>query len=44
MKAQYAILRFAKYKGLKSATLSLTMSAPRKNTPAIRMWTRPAVI
>ena len=36
---QYAILRFAKYKGRRSGTLKPTTSAPKRNTPAIPMWT-----
>ena len=42
MKAQYGILRFAKYKGLKSGTSKPITSAPRKLTPAIPTWTPPA--
>ena len=37
-KAQYAIMRFAKYKGLKSAISRPITSAQRKSTPVIPMW------
>ena len=38
MKAQYAILRFAKYKGDRRSGISKrTMNAQKGNTPAIRM-------
>ena len=37
-KAQYAIMRFAKYKGPEIGNIEATTSAQRKSTPAIPMW------
>ena len=38
-KAQYGILRFAKYKGPEIATSKRITNAQKKNTRAIPMWT-----
>lgn len=42
MKAQYAILRFAKYKGPEIGHIESHNERTKENTPAIPMWTHPA--
>ena len=43
MKAQYAILRFAKYKGPEIGHIEAHNERTKEKTPAILTWTRPAV-
>lgn len=41
-KPQFAILRFAKYKGPEISNIESHNERTKENTPVIPMWTRPA--